>query len=492
MSHQVTRRSLLAAPLLAQRPARLNVLMVAVDDLRPEFGCYGSTFVKSPNLDRLARSGLLFGRAYCQQAVCSPSRSSLLTGTRPDTTKVWDLETHFRAALPNVVTLPQHFKQNGYFAQGMGKLYHGGFNDEASWSTPWTTARPPNSPYALAENRAIVRRRLAEAGPAASKKGPGRPRVNGPAYESADVPDNSYQDGAVADMAIAALRERARRPEQPFWLGVGFIKPHLPFVAPKKYWDLYDPARIQLAPNPFRPKDAPDYAVQPGGELRNYYGIPPGRIPDNLARSLKHGYYAAVSYMDAQLGRVLDELERTGLARNTVVALWGDHGWKLGEHDAWCKHSNVENDTNAPLIISAPGMKSAAGKRSEALVEFVDLYPTLADLCGLSLPSHLEGTSLVPILRDPGRGKVKNAAFSQYPRVSNGLRLMGYSMRTDRYRLTRWVHRDDSSKVAAVELYDHSTDPQENTNIEAHPSQAGVLARLTRQWEAGWRARVGA
>jgi arylsulfatase A-like enzyme len=410
-----------------------------------------------------------------------------MTGTRPDTTKVWDLETHFRVAIPNVVTLPQHFKQNGYFAQGMGKLYHGGFDDEASWSTPWTTGRPQHRPYALEENRAVVQRREADAGKAAKKKGAGRIRTNGPAYESADVPDNSYLDGAVADMAVAALRERAGQPGQPFWLGVGFSKPHLPFVAPKKYWDLYDPAKIQLASNPFLPKDAPDYAVQPGGELRNYYGVPPGRIPDDFARTLKHGYYASISYMDAQLGRVLDELDRTGLAQNTVVALWGDHGWKLGEHDAWCKHTNVENDTNAPLIISAPGMKSA-GQHSKALVEFVDLYPTLAELCGLSLPAHLEGTSLAPVLRNPARGQVKTAAFSQYPRTDrNGTRLMGYSMRTERYRLTRWVHRDEPAKVAAVELYDHQTDPQENVNIAGHSAQAKVLAKLTKQWEAGWR-----
>lgn len=494
----ILRRSLLTAPLaaaFAQRP-KLNVLMIAVDDLRPEFGAYGSQIVKSPNLDRLARNGVLFRRAYCQQAVCSPSRSSLLTGTRPDTTKVWDLETHFRVALPNVVTLPQHFKQHGYFAQGMGKLYHGGFDDEASWSVPWKTARPAGGPYALEENREIVRRREAEAGVAKGgkkkQKGAARVRTNGPAYESADVPDNAYLDGAVADLAVAALAERAAQPQQPFWLGVGFSKPHLPFIAPKKYWDLYNPAQIALAPNPFRAKDAPDYAVLPGGELRNYYGIPAGHIPDDLARTLKHGYYAAISYMDAQLGRVLDQLERTGLAQNTVIALWGDHGWKLGEHDAWCKHSTVENDTNAPLIVSAPGLRATAGAKTDALAEFVDVYPTLADLCGLPLPAHLEGVSLAPVLRNPAKARVKTAAFSQYPRPgAGGTRLMGYSMRTDRYRLTRWVHRDEPSKVDAVELYDHQTDPQENTNIAGVPANAKLVAELTRQWEKGWRgARV--
>ena len=273
---------------------------------------------------------------------------------------------------------------------------------------------------------------------------------------------------------------------QPFWLGVGFTKPHLPFVAPKKYWDLYDPAKIALAPNPFRPKDAPEYAILPGNELRNYQGILAGPIPDDQARQLKHGYYAAISYMDAQLGKVLDELDRLKLRDNTIIVLWGDHGWKLGEHGAWCKHSNVENDTHAPLIISAPGMKTA-GQHSKSLVEFVDVYPTLAELAGLSLPSHLEGTSLVFVLRDPTK-KVKTAAFSQYPRPNKGQRLMGYTMRTERYRFTRWVGRDDHTKIAAIELYDEQTDPQENTNIANDPKNAALVAKLTEQWEKGWRA----
>jgi arylsulfatase A-like enzyme len=298
------------------------------------------------------------------------------------------------------------------------------------------------------------------------------------------VPDNTFHDGALADLAIKTLGEMAKK-NQPFWLGVGFTKPHLPFVAPKKYWDLYDPKKIQLAPNPFRPKDAPEFAIVPGGELRAYQNIPTSDIPDDLARQLKHGYYAAISYMDAQLGRVLDELDRLKLRDNTIVVLWGDHGWKLGEHGAWCKHSNVENDTHAPLIISAPGLKTA-GKHSPSLVEFVDVYPTLAELAGLSLPQHLEGLSLVPVLRDPAK-VVKSAAFSQYPRPNKGQRLMGYSMRTERYRFTRWVARDDHSKVVAVELYDHQTDPQENTNIASDPKNAALVAKLTEQWEKGWR-----
>jgi len=487
----------------AETARKPNILFIAVDDLRPELGCYGRDHIKSPNIDRIAKEGMVFNRAYCQQAVCSPTRSSLMTGTRPDTTKVWDLSTHFRTALPDVVTLGQHFKQNGYFVQGMGKIYHGGFDDAPTWSVPWQT--PKATPYALAENLALNQRRYegepddALGSRSKSKtKGAQAPKTavdtssskrdsRGPAFESADVPDNTFQDGKVAELAVTTLRELSKKPE-PFFLAVGFIKPHLPFVSPKKYWDLYDPARIELAPNKFRPKEAPDYAIQPGGEMRAYHGIPSGSIPDALARQLKHGYYAAVSYMDAQAGKVLDELDRLGLRKNTIVILWGDHGWKLGEHDAWCKHSNVENDTNAPLLLSVPGMKNA-GAHTDALVEFVDIYPTLSDLAGLPLPAHLEGTSFKPLLDEPKRAW-KPAAFSQYPRPPGktmSAALMGYSMRTDRYRFTVWVNRKDHTKVDAIELYDHQTDPQENTNITKSPANAELVNRLMEQWKEGWQ-----
>ncbi len=469
--------------LSAAEAKHYNVLFFAVDDLRPEFGAYGSPIVKSPNLDALAAKGLVFNRAYCQQAVCSPSRSSLLTGTRPDTTKVYDLETHFRKNIPDVVTLPQHFKNNGYFVQGMGKLFHGGLDDPQSWSTPW--AAPKAKSYGLAENNEMVARKAAEA-KKAGKKGKAASRsARGPAFESSDVPDNTFHDGALADMAIKTLRELKDK-KQPFWLGVGFVKPHLPFVAPKKYWDLYDPAKIELAKVTTRPKGAPSYAIGDGGEMRAYEGIPNGHVPDDMARDLKHGYYAAISYMDAQVGKVVAELERLGLRDDTIIIIWGDHGWKLGEYDAWCKHTNVELDTNAPLIISVPGQKSA-GKKTDALVEFVDIYPSLAELCGLPLPKHLEGTSFAPLIKNPNQ-TWKEAAFSQYPRGVSGKSLMGYTMRTDRYRLTRWVEKRDHSKVDAVELYDHKTDPMETVNIANDPKNAKLVADLTVQWEKGWQA----
>lgn len=451
---------------------RPNVLFIAVDDLRPELGCYGKEAIKSPNIDRLAGSGLVFNRAYCQQAVCAPSRASVMTGTRPDTTKVWDLVTHFRKALPDVVTLGQHFKSNGYFVQGMGKIYHGNQDDAPTWSVPWGT--PNATKYAIAENTALD----------------SRPDLRGPAFEAADVPDNTFTDGKTAELAVATLSEISKKPE-PFFLAVGFSKPHLPFIAPKKYWDLYDPAKIALAPNKFYPKDAPEYAIRRGAnEVQNYEGITRGgSIPDDQARQLRHGYYAAVSYMDAQLGKVLDELERLGLRENTIIVLWGDHGWKLGEHDAWAKHSNSENDTNAPLILVAPGMKRTAGAKSIALVEFVDIYPTLCDLAGLPLPGHLEGVSLKPLLIDPNL-PWKSAAFSQYPRPkAKGASgdLMGYSMRTDRYRFTVWVATADHTKIDAVELYDHRSDPQENTNIANDPANNELVQKLMTQWRKGWQ-----
>ena len=530
---------------LAADTKKPNVLFIVVDDLRPELGCYGKDYIKSPNIDGLARSGMVFNRAYCQQAVCSPSRSSVMTGTRPDTTKVWDLVTHFREALPDVVTLGQQFKANGYFVQGMGKIFHGSLNDEPTWSVPWQEPKAPV--YALAADAALVgvnvqpvdedgkgnkgaspsayslpktnaavtdltaadapgkktkkngKKAKAKAGitadattgaaAAAAGGDGGKANSRGPIYECADVPDNTFVDGKTADLAVKTLAEISKK-AQPFFLAVGFHKPHLPWVAPKKYWDMYDPAKLDLAPNQFFPKDAPSYAVLPNdGEVRAYKGVPPsGEIPPDVQHKLKQAYFASTSYTDALVGQVLAELDRLHLSDNTIIVLWGDHGWKLGEHMAWGKHSNVENDVNAPLIFSAPGMKSA-GTHSDALVEFVDIYPTLCDLAGIPLPAALEGTSVKPLLDDPNRSW-KTAAFSQYPRNAGKTgagKLMGYTMRTDRYRFTVWVSDTDHLKVDATELYDHQTDPQENYNLAKKPENAELVAKLMEQWKKGWQ-----
>jgi iduronate 2-sulfatase len=470
---------------------RLNVLFIAIDDLRPDLACYGNELAVTPNLDRLAASGMVFQRAYCQQAVCAPSRASIMTGARPDTTKVWDLVTHHRAAMPTEPTLGEHFKNHGYISQGIGKIYHGGFDDPPTWSAPWLN--PPAQPYALEENLALTRRtepdrQVAEDG--ANRSAAGQPesrRPRGPAFEASDTPDDTFRDGKVARRAAGLIEEYSERAE-PFFLAVGFSKPHLPFVAPQKYWDLYDPAKIGLSPLTTLPQGAPSYAIPPGSELRSYHGVPEGPIPDDLALQLRHGYLACISYIDAQVGLLLDALEANGLREKTVVVVWGDHGWKLGDYGAWCKHSNVEFDTRAPLIVSAPGM-SAPGQSSSALVELVDIYPTLAEVAGLPLPDHLEGSSLKPLLDRPDL-PWKSAAFSQYPRVHNRVPLMGYSMRTADHRLTVWTHRGDTAKIDAVELYDLSIDPGEMTNLADHPDYAEVRERLMEQWQQGWRGAL--
>ena len=452
---------------------KLNVLFFAVDDLRPQLGCFGHKQVLSPNIDRLAARGLVFERAYVQQAVCAPSRASLLTGTRPDTTRIYHLRTPVRTRMPKVLTLPQHFHDHGYATVSLGKIYHHRSDDNGiGWSVPAWHPRGEwkGRGYRSAKALEAMRKRDATK--------PARKGI-GPAFDADDVPDNGYPDGAIADKAIAELR---RLKDKPFFLAVGFYKPHLPFNAPKRYWDLYDRSKIQVPANRQWPKGAPPFAGTGWGELRQYTGIPKkGALPDDQARELIHGYNACVSYMDAQVGRVLDELDRLGLRERTVVVLWGDHGWKLGEYAAWCKHTNFELDTHAPLILSVPGQANA-GKSTKALVEFVDIYPSLCAAAGLPLPGHLEGTSALPLLDDPDR-PWKPAAFSQYPRG----KLMGYTMRTDRWRYTEWRDRR-TKKAAARELYDHQADPGENANVAARPEHKATIARLAAMLEAGWRA----
>ena len=456
----------LCAVLSAAETKKLNVLFIAVDDLRPEINASGSSLIKTPNLDRIAARGTTFERAYCQQAVCSPSRSSLMTGRRPDATRVWDLETHFRQALPNAVTVAQHFKDHGYHSMGMGKIFHGGFDDTLSWSEP---SQYPKAPAYVSETALKMQDDPANI----DKKG----RARGPAVESADVPDDTYTDGKVARLAAKTLGELKQK-GRPFFLAVGMARPHLPFVAPKKYWDLYDPAKIYVPAFQKLPAGAPAFVAHNNSELRSYADIPDeGPITEALARRLRHGYYASISYMDAQVGLVLDALEKEGLADDTIVVLWGDHGWQLGEHGLWHKHTNFELAARAPLLISAPGQK-AAGRKSASLAEFIDIYPTLADLCGLPRPKDIEGVSLKPILDDAG-AKVRPVAISQYPRGDAGKSLMGYSIRDDRWRLTLWRDRADNT-LHATELYDEVGDPHETVNVATKAEHAEVIARLSK------------
>lgn len=475
-----------------------NVLFIAVDDLRTTLGCYGAPVIKTPNIDALAASGTVFSRAYCQQALCSPSRTSLLTGRRPDTTKIYDLTEHFRKYLPDVVTLPQYFKEHGYVTEGLSKIYHPGLDDPASWSVPHWAPKAPT--YLKPESLAARDKREAELKaqgartteevlerdpmtgmPLAIRRVPASTRVRGPAWEDPDVPDNALADGMTADEAIKRLRELK---DKRFFLAVGFHKPHLPFVAPKKYFDMYPLDKIRTADNQFAPKDCPPIALHTWQELRAYTDIPDvGPMTQEQQKLLIRAYYAAASYTDAQIGKVIDELGRLGLRDKTIIVLWGDHGWQLGEHDEWCKQTNFEEATHAPLIISAPGQKNA-GAKTEALAEFVDIYPTLCELAGLPKPSGLEGTSLVPAMRDPKR-IVKTAAFSQYPRAGG---VMGYTMRTDRYRYTEWVK--DGKETVGIELYDYKTDPKGNVNIAGKPENKQLAAKLAKMLHDGWKAAL--
>ena len=454
-----------------------NVIFIAVDDLRPELGCYGAAHVHSPHIDRFAASAVRFERAYCQVAVCNPSRVSLLTGLRPDTSRVWDLVTRFRHTVPAVVTLPQHFKQHGYHAVSFGKIFHNPWPDNASWSEPhaWPKDARLWSDAAKARLRDFRAQMKADGRSEAAIR-----RMRAPATEIVDLPDGEHIDGAIADQAIAALKRLAKR-QQPFFLAAGFVRPHLPFVVPRKYWDLYDREKIPLAANEFLPRGAPGFAMNTMYELRDYmdYADTPGPFGGTLTeaqrRELKHGYLASVSLIDAQVGRLLDELERLKLADNTIVVLWSDHGWKLGEHNSWCKQTNHEIDTRVPLLIRAPGAR-ANGSATRSFAELLDLYPTLCELAGLSTPKHVEGVSLKPVLEDPA-ARVRDAAFSQFRRRDGKRELMGYAMRTEQSRYVEWLDRG-SLTVVARELYDHRDDAGENENIaEAVREKARELSR---------------
>jgi iduronate 2-sulfatase len=461
----------------------LNVLFIAVDDLRPVLGCYGDTTAVTPHLDHLASRGTVFQRAYCQQALCSPSRLSLLTGKRPDTTRVWDLSTHFRNALPDTVTLPQLFKNHGYQTQGIGKILHGNgkpASDPPSWTHEPLLAvnRDPKLRYALKENLT----------------GSGLKRS---ATESAKVSDSTYIDGQVCDAAIKRLTE-FRKNGKPFFLAVGFRKPHLPFCAPSRYWNMYKPDTISPPAPETPPLHAPELATRSWRELEGYNDIPNnGELTPAKIQQLRHGYYACVSYIDEQVGRILKHLSELKLADKTLVVLWGDHGFHLGEQRLWTKANNYELSTRVPLIVVLPENESTSAltnrrsKRScSKLVELVDIYPTLAEACGLPTPAELEGTSFYPLLKNPDQ-EWKSAVFSQHPRAAISNRhkghgdVMGYAVRTNRYRYVEWK-KWKTGKIIARELYDYNTSKSETANCIENPQYAKVREELKQTLAAGW------
>ncbi len=427
--------------------SQYNVLFIIADDLRPLLGCYGYPEMQTPNIDRLAQRGTLFNHAYCQYPLCNPSRISMLTGLRPDTTRVFSNRVGFRETLPNAVTLPQHFKAHGYHTQSVGKITNNLSEDDAySWSVP--PYKPPSS-FDPASN---------------------------PSWQSLDVEDDELADGKAAKRAVEVL-EKIQNTR--FFLAVGFRKPHLPFNAPKKYYDLYKDVNFDFPSSSSIPMDAPEIANVELGSFSKFQDIPAeGPLSDTKTLELIRGYAASTSYMDAQVGRVLDQLDALQLTDNTVIVFVGDHGFHVGDHGIWRKYTLFEVSLRSPLIVSVPG-QIYQGVKTAALTELVDIYPTLCDVCQLPIPSQLEGISMIPVIAQPTR-PWKTAAFSQKGRD------LGKSIRTDQYRYTEWGNSGRNGR----ELYDYHADPNETVNIAAYPENTGLVAQLSEQLNAGWRSAL--
>lgn len=490
---------------IVEEPTKPNVLFIIVDDLKPILGCYGDPFVKTPNIDRFAKEGVVFTNTYCQQAVCGPSRASFLTGMRPDYTGVWDLETEMRNINPEILSMPQFFKQNGYITAGIGKVFDSRSVDEnidkPSWSIPFY--KKSNDYYPKEMGKAKGRYRgvkvleeieiYEKIGGAKGLKGKELSnfiKINAkPSVESLDIPDNAYIDGATvlhSKDILKVLKENAK----PFFFAVGITKPHLPFAVPKKYWDLYNRDEIQLAEFRENANNSPLVAYHGAGELYKYADIPPiasfsdvkggMELPFDKQKELIHGYYASVSYADALIGKLISTLVSLNLKDNTIVTIIGDHGWHLGDHNLWCKHSNFEQATRIPMIFKIPGIKAS---KTSALAEAVDIFPTLCDATGIKIPEQLQGVSLMPILKEI-KSKVKDYAVSQYRRGKN-MRTFGYSIRTERFRLTLWM-KDfyrlykpfDEGYIVSGELYDYDNDPLETENYYNNKEYVSVKKEL--------------
>ncbi len=513
----------------AQQTTKPNILFIAVDDLKPVLGCYGNKQIHSPNIDRLAKQGTTFMANYCQQAVCGPTRASLMTGKRPDNTKVWDLLTLIRDVNPDIITIPGYFKSQGYSTQGIGKVFDSRTvdkdNDKTSWTVPYyktakkyydpTFGEPAANRYQDPKNRLEVEKftkigkekGLDKAGMQEFISANVRPTV-----ENAAVSDNSYEDGANALQAKDVLVQLSKK-EEPFFFAVGFSKPHLPFVAPKKYWDMYKREDMPLAKFQQQAKNALDVAYHNSSEIRLYTDVveeiaPDGKQKKGLTLSIEkqkeliHGYYAAISYMDANVGILLRTLDSLGLMKNTIVVLWGDHGWHLGDHNLWCKHTNFEQAARAPLIISSPNIRAS---QTNSLTEFVDIFPTLCELSGLSIPTTLDGKSLVPLMKNP-TAVVKEYAVSQYPRTEEALEMgrlgytpnniMGYSIRTSRYRYSIWLKNKARStdpynpaQLIGTELYDYDVDPMETINVAKEKKYTAVAAQMHKKMMAYFKTQ---
>ena len=467
---------------------RPNVLFIAVDDLRPELTCYGVDGLVTPNFDRLAERGTRFDRAYCQQAVCGASRLSVMGGLYPIRTREQTYHVrNWRQRHPDLLTINRHFSRNGFTSIGLGKIYHdrsGAGTDEAGWDQ-WIKIR--ESMYADPKNLAYK-----------SKFSVHKPETKlGSFTEALDVPDDQYADGKRSTKTVELLNDLAKS-DKPFFLALGLIKPHLPFVAPKRYWDLYDRSEFSMPANVGIPPGYPEFAANRSAwELKFYYdyeGKMPTDFSDDLNRRLLHGYAACTSYVDTCLGRVLNALDETGLSENTIVVLWGDHGYRLGDHSSWTKHTNFETDTRVPLLMNVPG--KSGGKASESLVELIDLYPTLCELTGIPIPSHCQGRSFAALFDNPD-AKHRDSAYSVYPadagvseKAASGMinappaqtpqMGAGHSIRFGNYRYTEWQPGPGQEATAAV-LTDLTADPGETTNVIEHPALTNALKRARRR-----------
>lgn len=432
---------------------RPNILFIAVDDLRPELNFYGANHIKSPNLDKLAASSLVFNKAYCNIPVCGASRASLLTGIRPTRNRFIDFDTQKDQDYPDAISLPMLLKQNGYKTISNGKIYHNKNDDAKAWDEIWHADNLWT--YALKESQDIRKN-----------------TKRGLPFEAANVHDSVYIDGKLTLKVIKDLA-KLKASKEPFFLTMGVAKPHLPFCAPKKYWDLYDREQIELPESYLQPKTTPKEAFHNFGELRQYENIPKkGDLPEDLAKELIHGYYASVSYIDAQIGLVLDELERTGLAENTIVILWGDHGWNLGDHKLWCKHVTFETALRTPLIIKVPG--KTKGEKTNLITEYIDIYPTLCELTGLKIPKTIEGKSFLPIIK--GETSDKNWAVSKF---KDAVTLI----KGDLF-YTEWTN---SEGVAyARMLFDHTSDPLELDNLAEKENYIELVAQLAIELRQKW------
>ncbi len=436
----------------------MNILFIAVDDLRPELNFYGANHIKSPNLDKLSEKSLIFNRAYCNIPVCGASRASILTGMRPTRHRFITYNTRADIEVPHAISLPKLLKENGFITISNGKIYHENNDDSLAWNNRWfPTGNIRN--YQLEKN--ILENNNANLAMGGAS-----------AFEIAEVNDTAYFDGKIAKKGIADLK-MLKNKNQPFFLALGFMKPHLPFNAPKKYWDLYDRSKVELPESYIQPKSTPEQAFHNFGELRNYGNIPKkGDIPDDLAKELIHGYYACVSYIDAQIGLVLDELKRLELEENTIVVLWGDHGWNLGDHKLWCKHVTFETALRTPMIIKVPGKTN--GETTDAITEYIDIYPTLTELVGIETPKTVEGKSFLPLLN--GEESNKKWAVSKF---KDAVTLI----KGDLF-YTEWT--DDDGVAYARMLFDHKTDPLELENLAEKPGNKSLVESLSVELREKW------